>query len=67
MKKRWKHVKVAQEGDTLIITRDPLQLIKGTRLGTTFNTTTKMMKPKKGKGSYDRRANRRADWQDPSI
>lgn len=67
MKKKWKLVKVTQVGDTLIITHNPLQIIKGVRLGTSFNTTTKVMKPKKGKGSFDRRTDRRVDRKDPFL
>jgi len=52
-------------GETILLQRDPLQIVTGVRRSTGFNTATKVIKPKKGKGSYDRHAAKRVDWQDP--
>lgn len=54
-----------QVGETILLQRDPLQIVTGVRRSTGFNTATRVIKPKKGKGSYDRHAAKRVDWQDP--
>lgn len=56
-----------QVGDTIFLQRDPLQIVTGVRRSAGFNTATKVIKPKKGKGSYDRHAAKRVDWQDPVL
>ncbi len=60
-----KHVSVQMKGDVMAVHFDPLFAVKSVRRTTGFNTATKAFKPKKGKGSYDRQAMKRAERQGP--